>query len=285
MPFLQIDDVVGASDLGEFVVIVGAEGIAVVSDEQMSDNEDHPRCLLPSSWFEQSLKDSHTSQLISLGSISGKQAVLLEESFLSAPVSTLVELNLSFITAREFMMTASPLESDIVSRALQLSKWTKEHRYCSACGSPASLANNDRAFVCTSCGFRMYPRISPCVIGVIVRNSQILLAHGRNHKANIYSALAGFIEVGETPEQAFAREVKEEVGLEICNIRYIQSQSWPFPGQLMLGFVADFKAGTIVLEEQEIVDAGWFDKDHLPELPPPFTISAKLIEHALGEME
>ena len=173
----------------------------------------------------------------------------------------------------------------IFSRAIQLEHWRNTHRYCGVCGSATLISSEDRAYVCTNCGHRMYPRVSPCVIGTVRRGKEIVLAQGVRHPGNIYSAIAGFIEPGETAEQAFEREVFEEIGIYVNNVRYLCSQSWPFPGQLMLGFVADYASGELSLDETEIVDAKWCDSNDLPELPPTFTISRKIIDIALKMVE
>jgi NAD+ diphosphatase len=163
-------------------------------------------------------------------------------------------------------------------RAVQVSQWACEHRFCGRCGSRTELHHVDRATVCSSCEALYYPRLSPCVIGIIEQGDRCLLARHARSRSGRYSALAGFIEPGETAEQALAREVKEEVGLEITNIRYCTSQPWPFPGQLMLGFHADYAGGKIEVDGVEIEDAAWFHAAELPPGPPPGTISGQLIQ-------
>lgn len=132
--------------------------------------------------------------------------------------------------------------------------------------------------LCHKCGFRAYPRISPCVLVAIVKQQQILLARSKRHKAGFYSILAGFVESGETLEQAAVREVKEEVGIDITNLRYVGSQPWPFPHSLMTGFIADYQAGEIICQPDEIEEADWFDFANLPEVPPAQTLSGTMIE-------
>jgi NAD+ diphosphatase len=182
---------------------------------------------------------------------------------------------------RQLLPELSFDETQAVSRAAQLDTWLSLHRYCGRCGHEAALAEDDRALVCPNCGNRMYPKLAPCVIGIVIRDNKILLAHGVRHRKDIYTALAGFVEVGESAEQAFAREVKEEVGIEVKNIEYVGSQNWPFPHQLMLAFVCDYAGGELNLDEREILDAGWYDRSDLPSLPGHYTIARSVIEEAL----
>ncbi len=166
----------------------------------------------------------------------------------------------------------------LAGRALQLTRWFRDHQFCGACGHATEESTSDRALVCPRCETRFYPRISPCVIGLVRRGRQCLLARGTRTPEGIFSTLAGFVEPGENAEQAFAREVMEEVGISITNIRYAYSQPWPFPGQLMLGFYADYAGGDIVPDKTEILEAAWFDKQDLPHTPPLGTIAGKLIQ-------
>ena len=166
----------------------------------------------------------------------------------------------------------------IGGRALQLAHWVDHHRFCGHCGAKTRVAEKEPAMICNDCGTLAFPRISPCVIGIITRQEYCLLAHNTRFPEGVYSVLAGFIEPGESAENALAREVMEEVSLQIKNIRYVESQSWPFPSQLMLGFVAEYASGDICVDGYEIGHAEWFRYDQLPTIPPPETISGKLIQ-------
>lgn len=135
---------------------------------------------------------------------------------------------------------------------------------------------------CKQCGHRAYPRISPCIIVAIVKDKQLLLAQGKQHKEGLHSILAGFVESGETLEQGVHREVMEEVGVRIKNLRYIESQPWPFPHQLMCGFIAEHDSGDIAIDGREILAANWFDFGKLPKTPGPDTISGRLIDYAIN---
>lgn len=180
-------------------------------------------------------------------------------------------------------------EIAIISNAMQLLRWQDETRFCSRCGSAAMPhPSGEPAMVCPSCDLRQYPRIQPCVIIAITRNNpetlqpQILLAHHHRHskpdQSPMYGLIAGFVEVGESLEQAIHREVKEEVGLTVGNIRYIDSQPWPYPSNLMMGFIVDYQSGDIVIEEAELNDARFFDINDLPRIPSKGTIAHQLIK-------
>ncbi len=161
----------------------------------------------------------------------------------------------------------------------QLLNWYLGHRFCGSCGSGTVPHAKERALVCSRCQACFYPRINPCVIVLVNRGADILLARNAKYPRGFYSCLAGFIEVGETPEETVAREVREEVGIEVRNIRYIKSQSWPFPSQLMLGFFADYASGQIELNDAEIEAADWFSIDSLPEVPKAnISVAGELIE-------
>ena len=195
-----------------------------------------------------------------------------------------VEGELQWMEARGMLMQLNGTETALLSRALQLSHWLQHNRYCGVCGAPTQLQNEERVLRCRKCATLYYPQLAPCVIGVVRRDRHILLAQGLRH-SHIYSAIAGFVEAGESAEEAFIREVREEVGLEIDAPKYLVSQSWPFPGQLMLGFVADYRSGELTLDPREIVHADWFDANSLPALPGHHTIARGLIEHALKTLE
>ncbi|GGO80574.1 hypothetical protein GCM10011348_17550 [Marinobacterium nitratireducens] len=172
----------------------------------------------------------------------------------------------------------SELEYVRLSRAAQLAVWHEQHRFCGRCGGPLAQHDRDLAKQCAPCGLSQYPRISPCIIVLVTRGDRCLLAHAPHYPAGRYSTLAGFIEAGETAEAAVAREIREEVGIEVGRVRYFRSQSWPFPHALMLGFFAEYEAGELTPDGIEILDARWFSRDELPDLPPSFAISAMLID-------
>ena len=162
-------------------------------------------------------------------------------------------------------------------RAYQLLHWIDTHRHCGRCGDATSVVESGRAVLCESCSLRVYPRVSPCVIVLVSKGDQMLLAAAAGFQKRFYSTLAGFMEPGETCEQAVIREVREEVGIEVGNVRYFASQPWPFPSQVMLGFFAEWQSGEIKLDPNEIEDADWFDVGAMPPTPPMASISGQLI--------
>ncbi|KPC52315.1 NAD(+) diphosphatase [Amantichitinum ursilacus] len=172
----------------------------------------------------------------------------------------------------------------IAARARQLVSWDREHRFCGYCGTATFPAPNEVARVCPNCHQRHYARVSPAIMVLIKRGRQLLLARSPHFKAGMYSALAGFVEPGEACEGTVHREVMEEVNLRVKNLRWFDSQSWPFPHSLMLAFIADYDGGDIVCQPEEIEDAQWFDIDALPDLPTRASIARRLIEHVVSEM-
>lgn len=171
----------------------------------------------------------------------------------------------------------------LAGRATQLMDWRRNHRYCGRCATPTTMKSDEFAMSCPQCGLLAYPRISPAVMVLIERGNELLLARSPHFRPGMFSALAGFVEAGETLEQAAVREVREEVGVEIANLRYFSSQPWPFPDSLMLAFFADYAGGEIVPDPSEIEDAGWFARDALPPLPDPVSIARRLIDAACAQ--
>jgi NAD+ diphosphatase len=166
----------------------------------------------------------------------------------------------------------------VAGRAIQIVEWDRTHQFCGHCASPMVAKTAERAKECPQCGLTNFPRLAPAVIVAVVRDNQILLARSHRHPAGFYSVLAGFVEPGETLEEAVAREIKEEVGIEVGDIRYFGSQPWPFPHSLMIGFTAVYAGGEIRCDETEIEEAGWFAADALPQIPGPISISRRLID-------
>lgn len=161
--------------------------------------------------------------------------------------------------------------------AQQLLNWARENRYCGQCGQPTGAHTTERAKTCGPCDASVYPRISPCIITLVHRGEELLLARNARFPGEMYSTLAGFIEAGESVEDCLRREVREEVGVDVGEIEYFGSQPWPFPNQLMLGFFAEYSGGDIVCEDEEIAEAYWFKPDALPTIPPRHSIAGQLI--------
>jgi NAD+ diphosphatase len=170
----------------------------------------------------------------------------------------------------------------VAGRAVQILEWDRTHRFCGRCGTPTERHATERARACPRCGLHAYPRISPAVITVVERGDEILLARNANFPLPFYSTLAGFVEPGESLEEAVAREIHEEVGIDVSDVTYFGSQPWPFPNSLMVGFTAAYAGGEIVIDETEIADAQWFRKDDLPQIPPRLSIARALIDWAVA---
>ncbi|MFC3393563.1 NAD(+) diphosphatase [Brenneria rubrifaciens] len=166
----------------------------------------------------------------------------------------------------------------LAGRGVQLAEFYRSHRFCGYCGHEMVPSKTELACLCQRCKERYYPQIAPCIIVAIRRGDAILLAQHHRHRGNMYTVLAGFVEVGETLEQTVAREVMEESQIQIKNLRYISSQPWPFPHSLMMAFMADYAGGDIRHDPKELRDAAWFRYDRLPILPPPGTVARRLIE-------
>jgi len=177
-----------------------------------------------------------------------------------------------------------PLDEEtwkLAGRAAQIVEWDLTHRYCGRCGAETGRKPDELARVCPRCGLQQFPRISPAVIVRVERGEELLLARSPHFAPGVYSTLAGFVEPGESLEETVAREVREEVGVEVRNVRYFGSQPWPFPHSLMIGFVADWASGEIRPQEGEIEDAGWFTVESLPGLPSRFSIARSLLDDFL----
>lgn len=161
----------------------------------------------------------------------------------------------------------------------QLMNWYSQNRYCGKCGSKTTEKTDERAIVCQTCNTIVYPKISPAIIVAILCDGKILLAHNSGFRNNMYSLIAGFADVGETLEETVVREVREEVGLEVKNIRYYKSQPWPFTGSMMVGFIAEAESNqTICVDNNEITDAAWYQRGSLPDHAPSISIGGEMIE-------
>lgn len=169
----------------------------------------------------------------------------------------------------------------IAMRAVQVVEWDRTHQFCGACGRPTTLSASERSRSCPQCRLTLYPRICPAMMVQITRGREMLLGRGINFPPGRYSALAGFLEAGETIEQAVHREVMEEVGMRVQNLQYFASQSWPFPNSLMIAFTAEYRDGELNFDTNELADAQWFDIDALPQLPPRLSVAGALLKHTI----
>ena len=165
------------------------------------------------------------------------------------------------------------------AHAFQLLNWSRQHRFCGVCGNEFHTLGKEYAKKCAKCGNLLFPQTSNAIIVGILKEGQLLLAHNANFPENLYSLIAGFVELGETFEEAVAREIQEEVAIKVKNIRYFGSQPWPFPNSTMVGFLADYDSGEIQPDGIEIVDALWTTPDTFPLIPNEFSIARKIIEH------
>lgn len=208
-----------------------------------------------------------------IGSLGEKKFFCGEINSNSLLSNKLVEIGL-----REAGSYLDDISFCMAGKAFQILDWDSKSNYCGRCGSKTELKNNERAKVCPNCNLIDYPRTCPAIIVAVVKDGKLLLAHNTRFKDNMYSLVAGFVDLNETLEDCVRREVFEEIGIKIKNIKYLNSQSWPFPNSLMVGFLAEYASGEINVDGIEIADAAWFDKDNLPTLPPKFTIARKIID-------
>ena len=166
----------------------------------------------------------------------------------------------------------------IAARAVQVVDWDRTHQFCGRCGVPLKTSQTERAKECPQCGLLHFPRLAPAIIVLVERGNELLLARSRHFMPGMYSVLAGFVEPGESLEEAVVRKVREEVGISVKDIKYFGSQPWPFPHSLMIGFIAAYAGGKISMDDSEIEDAGWFTADRLPRIPGKISIARKLID-------
>jgi len=200
----------------------------------------------------------------------------------TADVDALPSHSLHPVPLRRLYGVAGPEAYGLAGRAVQLLNWQATHRFCGKCGGKTLRKEDQFAMECLSCKLLFYPRISPAVMVVVLRGGKLLLARSPHFTPGVFSALAGFVEPGETLEQCVRREVREEVGIEITNIRYFRSQPWPFPNSLMVAFIANYAGGELSPDGIEIEEAHWFVPNALPTLPEPMTLSRQLIDAVCG---
>jgi len=198
--------------------------------------------------------------------------------------TTASALNAEDHSLRSILMSEGAHVLSTVGKANQILDWHESHKFCGYCGGETLPQESDRVRVCSNCSRQHFPRINPCIIVLVTRGDEVLLAQNARYKGKFLSCLAGFIEVGESAEETLHREVREEVGIEVDNIRYVKSQCWPFPSQLMLGFYADYKSGDIVPDQNEIDYADWFNVYKMPAIPNPgISVAGDLISGYIAE--
>jgi len=182
-----------------------------------------------------------------------------------------------------FAKVPDPLVA-IAGRAFQIVDFDRTHRYCGRCGTPTRRKDGERARECPACGLVSYPRVSPAMMALVTRGKELLLARSQRFATGVYSALAGFVEPGETIEDCVRREVREEFGVDVANIKYFASQSWPFPHSLMIAYTAEHAGGDIRVDDAEIAEARWFAIDDLPKLPSSVSIARRLIDATVARL-
>lgn len=187
--------------------------------------------------------------------------------------------NANFMDLRMLHGMMSPDFLQAAVTAIQVLNWDETFQFCGRCGTPTENKPDERAKVCPACGLMNFPRLAPAIMAAVIRDDRILLANGRGFPSNFFSVLAGFVEPGETLEECVEREVCEEVGITVQNIRYFGSQPWPFPNSLMIAFTMEHKSGEIHVDSEEINSAGWFSEDAMPFRPDArISISGRLID-------
>jgi NAD+ diphosphatase len=247
---------------------------------------DDPRVRARPAWARLPLRQSHAwlgaapLRTLYLGLLAGIQCWAAE-----LPPEVEAPSGMSWSGLRALFSVLDDAHFAVAGRALQLVDWDRTHRYCGRCATPTEPHAAERVRICPACKLSLYPRVAPAVMALVKRQDEVLLARSPHFPPGMYSALAGFVEPGESLEQCLAREVAEEVGVEVANPRYFASQSWPFPHSLMVAFVCDWAGGEIRRQESEIEEAKWFKVLQLPKLPSKISIARKLIDAVVDELK
>ena len=186
---------------------------------------------------------------------------------------------------RQMLATMSPEEFRAAARERELEEWRSTNRFCGKCGSLMQPHVNpvERALVCPMCGYTAYPKLSPAVIVLVTKGDKILLQRNTHYKLRNWTLVAGFVDAGENFEDAVMREVMEEASIEVKDLRYFGSQTWPFPSNIMVGFQAEYASGELTPDGEEVVESGWFDRNNLPEIPHKGSIARAMIDAWLQE--
>ncbi len=226
--------------------------------------------------------DAYQEQMVEVGEFEQQTCIMVD---MGAEQIELTD-NLLLVSLRNFLLQHQGSWLELVSRAWQVAQFQRTHRFCGQCGMPMQQIDWEMARQCFQCGHRCYPRYSPCIIVGIRKDDKILLAQGKAQRnRNLFSVLAGFVESGESLEQAVHREVFEEAGIKVKNLRYFASQPWPFPHSLMMGFLADYDSGEIQVDGEEILEADWYLPEQLPNIPAKISIAGQIIEQVMTEIK
>ena len=201
-------------------------------------------------------------------------------------VDELEELNedLEYIAKRHLYRHLDEDSLTLISRAFQIYDWIYKQKFCARTGNQLSEVRDDLSKFCSNCERDYFPKMSPCILVAVTNKDRILLVKHNNHIRPLSTVIAGFVELGESLEECVKREVREEVGLQVTNIKYLESQSWPFPNQLMMAFSAEAINDEIEIDTNEILEAGWYQTNNLPLIPPEPSLSNKLIKTTLASM-
>ena len=188
---------------------------------------------------------------------------------------------------RDTFRDMTPDEMREASREAEIAEWRRVNRYCGCCGSEMKPHGDphERAMVCVSCGYTAYPKIAPAVIALVTKGERVLLQRNTHYKGVVWSLVAGFVDPGESLEDAVRREIREEASIEVKDIRYFGSQTWPFPSNIMIGFRAEHASGELRPDGEEVVESGWFGRDNLPEIPRPGSIARRMLDAWVSEQD
>jgi NAD+ diphosphatase len=212
-----------------------------------------------------------------IGSLDDTDALVL-------PIAGRIEAPFELFALRALAGLLDPARFGVTGRAMHTADWLTTSRFCGRCGTKTTPLEGERAMACPSCGLHIYPRISPAIITLVRKGPLALLASNAKFPGAFYSTLAGFAEIGESLEETLVREVREEAGIAVKNVRYFGSQPWPFPNSLMIAFTAEWESGDIAIDPKELSDAKWFSADALPMIPPPLSIARQLIDAWISEV-
>jgi NAD+ diphosphatase len=274
-----------APGAGHWFVFRGAELLVELGPPDPRPSDD-PRVRQRPSWARLPLQKNHNwlgdaaLRTLYLGRLAGQDCWAAELGPHAEPPAA----GFGWVGLRALFSVLHDDHFSVAGRALQLVDWDRTHQFCGRCGTRTEAKTDEHARVCPACKLSAYPRVAPAIMALVRRGTEVLLARSPHFPPGMYSALAGFVEPGESLEQCLAREVEEEVGVRVSNIRYFASQSWPFPHSMMIAFMCDWVSGEIRPQEAEIEEAKWFEVLQLPKLPSKISIARGLIDAGVKEI-